>query len=29
MKTIFDLSSGDIVYLRFKNGEYRSGLIEI
>lgn len=29
MKTIFDLSSGEIVYLRFKNGEYRSGLIGI
>lgn len=28
MKTIFDLSSGEIVYyLRFKNGEYRSGII--
>lgn len=30
MKTIFDLSSGEIVYyLRFKNGEYRSGIIGI
>lgn len=30
MKTIFDLSSGEIVYyLRFKNGEYRSVLIGI
>lgn len=30
MKTIFDLSSGEIVYyLRFKNGEYRSGIIRI
>lgn len=30
MKTIFDLSSGEIVYyLRFKNGEYRLGIIGI
>lgn len=30
MKTIFDLSSGEIVYyLRFKNGGYRSGIIGI
>lgn len=30
MKIIFDLSFGEIVYyFRFKNGEYRSGIIGI